>query len=107
MNARLSAEINALIHHLEDRPWDRRILAQLMGVTDRKCRRTIEEARRSGHLVIWRDGEYALARSAEEYANWERHEVNSRLGSFFAQRKAMRETVARRWPHQMTLGEVA
>lgn len=103
--ARVQADVEALLGYLREGAQDRAVLAMRLHVTDRRMRRSIDHARRRGELVIFdrEDKLYRLARSRAEYEAWEQHEVDSRLGAFFAQRKAMREAVARKWPEQLRL----
>lgn len=98
-----SSDVAMLLSFLGERPCARETLAYLMNTSDRKARKTIEDARQAGHLVIWSDGLYRIATTREEFDAWIDHEVNSRLGSFFAQKKAMTETATRRWPDQLRL----
>jgi len=79
---RLDADVADLLRWLGQGAQDRGILAQKMGVPDRRMRKAIEEARRRGELVIvTRPGPlhlYALARSRSEFDEWKRHELMSR-----------------------------
>ena len=74
---------------------------------DSVVRVAIENARASGALVITagdgQDRVYKIARTADEYLDWERRELSARLNTMLHQRSAMRETVARSWPEQMRL----
>jgi len=103
---RLDADVADLLRWLGQGAQDRGILAQKMGVPDRRMRKAIEEARRRGELVIvTRPGPlhlYALARSRSEFDEWKRHELMSRLGSFGAQLRAMEAAANRRWPLEQT-----
>lgn len=95
---RAAADVDALLEILRAGAQDRRVLAMRMGVTDRRMRRAVEEARRRGELVIWRDGLYRLAASAAEYGEWETRELRSRLGTFGEQMRRMRAARDRLWP---------
>lgn len=100
----VDGDIAALLSVLRDGPQDRRVLALRMGsIEDRRVRNAIDHARRRGELVIHDGGYYRLAESGEEYLAWERRAVTSRMGTFGEQLRAMRETVARRWPEQLRL----
>jgi hypothetical protein len=99
--AQLDRDVAQLLRWLAEAAQDRTILAQKMDVTDRRMRRTIEEARRRGELVITTPGPlhlYRLAETRPEYELWKRLELMSRMGTFGAQLRAMDAAADRRWP---------
>lgn len=94
----MDADVESLLDVLANGPQDRRILAMRMATTDRRMRRTVEEARRRGHLVVWLDGMYRIASTASDFEEWARREQRSRLGTLHSQLTAMTRTAARMWP---------
>lgn len=101
--------VDELVCWLAEGVQDRGILAAKMRLKDRVMRRTIEEARRRGVLIITTPGPlhtYAIAPSRAEYERWRKAEVLGRMGSLGAQLRAMDAAADRTWPaEQMRLGE--
>lgn len=81
-------------------PQDRRILAQRLGMTDRRMRFAVEDARLRGHLVIHDGGTYAIARTRAEFDGWLRVH-RARFVTQLRQYRAMRRTASRLWPLQL------
>lgn len=96
--SQLDRDVLQLLRWLKEGPQVRGILAQRMHLTDRRMRRTIEEARARGELVIWSDGLYRIASGRPEYEAWREHEVMSRMGRFGLQMRAMNARADRQWP---------
>jgi hypothetical protein len=98
----IDRDVADVLRWLHQGAQDRGILAQKMGVPDRRMRLAIQEARRRGELVIvTRPGPlhlYAIASSRAEYDEWRRHELMSRLGAFGEQLRAMDARASRIWP---------
>lgn len=102
---KIDEDVERVVGWLRQGKQDRGILAARMGVSDRRMRKAIEEARRRGELVITTAGPlhvYELAASREEYERWRRHEVMSRMGTFGVQLRAMDARAARQWPAEQT-----
>lgn len=100
----MDADVARLLAYLGEGPLTRHNLAGWLQMSDRKMRSTVEEARRRGHLVVWHSGNYRLAESADEFNDWARKEVQSRIGTLAIQLRAMRTSRDRRWPaEQMRL----
>lgn len=94
----MDGHVAALLELLAEGAQARKVLATRMGLSDRKTRGVVEEARRRGELVIWLDGLYRLASSASEFEEWARREQRSRLGTLHAQLSAMTRSAQRLWP---------
>ncbi len=97
-------DVDALLQLLAEGPQERAFLCRRLGVSDRKARLFVEEARVRGHLVIWQRNErgagglYRVAASLTEYDTWKRAEVQSRLGTLHEQLRAMDATAMRTFP---------
>lgn len=97
-------DVDALLQVLTEGAQERAFLCRRLGVSDRKARHFVEEARLRGHLVIWQRNErgpgglYRIAATRQEYDDFVRAEIQSRLGTLHEQLRAMNATADRQWP---------
>jgi len=90
--------MDQVVRWLTEGPQDRKILSMRLQCGDRQMRIAIEELRRRGQLIVTLHGYYRLAASRDEYEEWKRLELKSRLGTFHEQLRHMDAQADRVWP---------